>query len=152
MGASSWSLQGAGTSSSRLPAWAAPAAVGVLAVLGTAAVGLLDPEVRGHLAPACPFRALTGLDCPGCGGTRALYALTRGDLALAVDHNLVTTLALPLLGVAWALWLAARLGWRARPLVVPPTVAYGIAAVFATFFVVRNLPWLPFVWLGSGAG
>jgi len=28
----------------------------------------------------CPFRALTGLYCPGCGGTRAILAMLRGQL------------------------------------------------------------------------
>lgn len=152
MGTGIWSPRSRTAVLRPLPAWAAPITVGVLALVGTVTVGALDPEVRGHLAPACPFRAVTGLDCPGCGGTRALFALTRGDVALALDHNLVTTIALPVLVVAWALWLAVRMGWRQRPLVVQPSVAYAVAGVFVVFFVLRNLPWLPFTWLGSGAG
>ena len=31
-------------------------------------------------AAPCPFHALTGLYCPGCGGTRALAALARGQV------------------------------------------------------------------------
>jgi hypothetical protein len=135
-----------------LPPWALPAAVGVVAVAGTAVVGLLDPEVRGHLTPACPFRALTTLDCPGCGGTRALYALTQGDVALAVDHNVLTVVALPLLALAWVAWLALRTGLRQRPVVLQPPLAYGILVTFVVFWIARNLPWFPFTWLGSGAG
>lgn len=33
-----------------------------------------------HLLP-CPFKWLTGIDCPGCGFQRSLLALFRGDLA-----------------------------------------------------------------------
>lgn len=135
-----------------LPRWVAPAAVGALALAGTAVVGVLDPEVRGHLTPGCPFRTLTGLDCPGCGGTRALYALTQGDPGLAFQHNVVTVVALPLLVLAWAVWFAHRLGLRDRPVVVSPSVAYAILTTFVAFFVLRNLPWFPFTWLGSGAG
>jgi hypothetical protein len=135
-----------------LPRWVAPAAVGVVALAGTAVVGVLDPEVRGHLTPGCPFRTLTSLDCPGCGGTRALYALTQGDPGLAVQHNILTVVALPLLALAWVVWFAYRLGLRDRPAVVSPSVAYGILTVFVAFFVLRNLPWFPFTWLGSGAG
>ncbi|WP_090781312.1 DUF2752 domain-containing protein [Pedobacter sp. ok626] len=28
----------------------------------------------------CPFKALTGIDCPGCGFQRSFVALLRGDL------------------------------------------------------------------------
>lgn len=42
----------------------------------------------------CPFRALTGIDCPGCGMSRALVSLLHGDLAgsLAWHPMLIPTL------------------------------------------------------------
>jgi len=36
----------------------------------------------------CPIRAIFAIDCPGCGGTRALRALMRGDLRRAANENL----------------------------------------------------------------
>jgi len=134
------------------PRWLAPVAVGIGALAATATLGSVDPEVRGHLIPGCPFRTFTGLDCPGCGGTRAVYALTQGDVARAFEHNVLVMLVLPLLVVAWAAWLAFRLGWRTRPLVLSARAGYTIATAFMVFWVVRNLPWFPFTWLGSGAG
>ncbi|NVM67483.1 hypothetical protein FHW88_005810 [Mucilaginibacter sp. SG538B] len=35
--------------------------------------------LQGHLLP-CPFKYLTGIDCPGCGFQRSVIALIRGDL------------------------------------------------------------------------
>ncbi|MBV9210145.1 MAG: DUF2752 domain-containing protein [Acidobacteria bacterium] len=35
----------------------------------------------------CPFRALTGLLCPGCGMTRAFCALGHGELRRAIHFN-----------------------------------------------------------------
>jgi hypothetical protein len=35
----------------------------------------------------CPFRHLTGIPCVTCGGTRALLALTRGDVNTAFHWN-----------------------------------------------------------------
>ena len=35
----------------------------------------------------CPFRLATGGWCPGCGGTRALRHLMRGDLAMSLTLN-----------------------------------------------------------------
>ena len=39
----------------------------------------------------CPFRALTGLPCPGCGMTRAFCALGHGDLSGAFGYNALAT-------------------------------------------------------------
>jgi hypothetical protein len=60
------------------------AACAVAAGLG---VNLAMPEVLIALAPRCPLRTLTGWECPGCGSTRALSALARGDLAAAWRFN-----------------------------------------------------------------
>lgn len=132
-----------------LPDWAAPVATGVLALAVCVVLATIDDDTRALLAPRCPFRTVTGLDCPGCGGTRALHALLGGDLALALDHNVVTVLLLPLLGWAWVRWLLARLGRAAAPLSLPPRVSMTLAVVLASFMVLRNLPWLPFAHLAS---
>ena len=51
------------------------------------------------LALPCPFRAVTGLLCPGCGVTRLCLALLRGDWAAAWRANPVLLLLLPVLAV-----------------------------------------------------
>jgi len=38
---------------------------------------------------SCPFRALTGIPCPGCGMTRSFLALTNGDLAGAASYHIL---------------------------------------------------------------
>lgn len=35
--------------------------------------------LQNHLIP-CPFKYLTGIDCPGCGFQRSILALGQGDL------------------------------------------------------------------------
>jgi hypothetical protein len=35
--------------------------------------------LQGHLLP-CPFKYLTGIDCPGCGFQRSVLALVQGDV------------------------------------------------------------------------
>lgn len=35
----------------------------------------------------CPFKILTGFDCPGCGLTRATLALLRGDIKSSLHYN-----------------------------------------------------------------
>jgi hypothetical protein len=48
---------------------------------------------------ACPLRALTGVPCPGCGLTRAMFALAAGDPAGAFRHHPLVVLVAPLLAV-----------------------------------------------------
>lgn len=123
-----------------------------LALLGGAAAGaallLVRPPVAGAY-PLCPWRAMTGLDCPLCGATRCFAALVHGDVAAAVDYNLLAALVIPsLLLVAL---LAAVLGPRAQPLVdalfAPRMVRIGFVVV-GCWFVLRMLPVVP--WLASG--
>ncbi|GLC82568.1 DUF2752 domain-containing protein [Lacrimispora brassicae] len=35
----------------------------------------------------CLFHSLTGLYCPGCGGTRAIRSLLRGDLRMSFQYH-----------------------------------------------------------------
>ena len=80
---------------------------------GAGAAALLAPLLPAiaPFVPACPFHALTGLPCPGCGATRAALALARGDLGGALAWNPLAALALigGVLACALApLWIAAR--------------------------------------------
>ena len=98
--------------------------------------------------PTCPFRTVTGLACPGCGTLRCLHAVLSGDVARAVDLNVLTVVVLPALVAAWMF-----AGYRAiapRPptlRVPPPWIGKTLAVGTALFWVLRNLPWEPFRWL-----
>ena len=39
--------------------------------------------LQGHLLP-CPFKYVTGIDCPGCGFQRTVLALLQGDMHQSV--------------------------------------------------------------------
>ena len=117
------------------------------AVLGTAGaltgalayIGLRDPHASSFGFPACPFRMLTGWNCPGCGGLRMTHDVLHGDLAAAVVDNVFMLVGLPML----ALWLVMR--WRSgRRLMPTPAVAVVIVAT-VTWTVVRNVPGFPLV-------
>ncbi len=55
-----------------------------------------DPS-SSYLAPKCLFKFVTGLDCPGCGGQRALHAFLRGDISASFRSNPFLWLVLPYL-------------------------------------------------------
>ena len=73
---------------------------------GLAYVGLGDPHSPSFVFPACPFKALTGWNCPACGGLRMTHDVLHGDFGAAVVDNVFLLVGLPLL----AAWLVVR--WR----------------------------------------
>lgn len=137
----------AGETSSPTRRERAPLAPPLLAAGGAAvaalALHLRDPQVQGSWG-FCPFAVLTGgLDCPGCGGLRAVHHLTHGDLLAAASSNLLLVASLPLVVLGWALWLRRAATGRAARLPRPATVwlLAGVLAVAVTgFAVLRNLP------------
>lgn len=122
----------------------------LLAVAGALGFLILKFTVRTWSAaiPPCSFRSMTGLYCPGCGGTRSAKGLLRGDLGQALEMNpLVVVLFLAgcsLLGLAmWREWRRPQGG---MPL-IPGWFAWTLASLVVVFGLVRNLPWWPFTLL-----
>jgi Protein of unknown function (DUF2752) len=116
----------------------APFGAAAAAIAATAYVGLVDPNESGHY-PTCPFLALTGEFCPGCGSLRAVHALTHGDLRAAVGLNVLTVVATVAMAVLWGRWVVRS--WRGQPrtTVAPAWTLYLLAGVVLVFWVVRNL-------------
>ena len=65
------------------------------AVLAIALYFMFDPEDTSNPFPKCPFFALTGWKCPGCGLQRAVHDLLHLDIAGAAHHNMLLVVALP---------------------------------------------------------
>jgi hypothetical protein len=120
----------------------------MLAVTTVVLIGLLvlfffDPA-RHSFYPFCLFKKVTGYDCPGCGGLRALHELLRGDIGGAFRLNALVVVALP----AVMIWLAWR--WRkqgqSRPLSgrTVLVLAWVLTMGLVLFGILRNLPLWPF--------
>lgn len=116
-----------------------PLAVAAGALLGAGFVANVDPNVAGHY-PTCPFLAVTGWYCPGCGALRAIHALGNGDLLTALARNPVVVVALVYLAVAWVLWFRRRVSGRLLQWLAPPWVLHGVLGVILAFWVLRNVP------------
>lgn len=110
------------------------------AVVGALAyIGLRDPHAAGFGFPTCPFRLLTGLNCPGCGGLRMTHDVLNGDFGAAVVDNVFLLVGLPML----ALWLFLR--WRGGRKLMPKSAVAIVIVAAVTWTVVRNLPGFPLV-------
>jgi hypothetical protein len=112
---------------------------GALLVGALGYVGLVDPHKPDSVFPICPFRLLTGWNCPACGGLRMVHDVLHGDLAAAISDNAFLLVGIPALA-GWIL-LRRRSG---KSLFSPPAVATLVIATLA-WTVVRNLPGFPLV-------
>ena len=134
--------------STLLPAMRKPlqnSAIFAAVAAGAAVLFLFNPATS-VFYPRCLFHETTGLYCPGCGSTRALYWLLHGKPGRALHENALAILAIPLLGA----WVACRY-LRRRPPVMNPrfrlmwvVVMLGVVVAFG---VLRNFPVRPFSWL-----
>ena len=120
----------------------APAVAAAALVLGASLVlHVRDPHQQGSYG-FCPWLALTGTYCPGCGGLRAVHDLTDLRVLDAASSNLLLVASVPLAGVAWVRSVRQRWDGVLRPW--PPArlhaVSVGVGVVVAVFWVVRNLP------------
>ncbi len=99
--------------------------------------------------PGCLFHRFTGLDCPGCGMTRAAHASLHGRFGEAFRFNPVgmvlfsaALLGLGLELIGWvrgnALSVRFRIGRRG---------AWWIFGILMVFWVLRNIPFWPFTLL-----
>jgi hypothetical protein len=111
-------------------------------------IHIVDPQETTSF-PVCPFFAMTGLYCPGCGTLRCLHALLNADLRSAVDHNVLTVLLLPTVLVAWL--SVGFSGIRGRPppqpWSAPRWIGWVVAGALGLFWILRNVPLAPFAWM-----
>ncbi len=83
--------------------WSVGVALVILLGAGTGA-WLFDPERIG--VELCWLRAISGLPCPGCGLTRSVCHLARGDVGRALWFHAFGLLVLP-----YSLFAASSLLW-----------------------------------------
>ena len=115
----------------------------ILVLAGTAALKIYL-SVRGRalssFIPPCIFHRVTGLYCPGCGGTRAVEALMGGRLVEALMfHPAVPYVFFGSLIFALSHLLSRLLPGRIRGMRWRDPYAYTLAALLLLHMVVRSL-------------
>ena len=116
-------------------------------VLAGGALGflsLVNPASSSLILP-CPFRAITGCYCPGCGSMGALHQLVRGHLVAAFRPNPLMVLSLPVVahhGVSQAKFAAT--GLPLRGFYMGSCWIRSLLCLILAYGVSRNIPLYPF--------
>lgn len=103
--------------------------------------GMFSAEtLAAYLSVPCPFEYITSLPCPGCGMTRALFSLVRGDLfsALAVNPS-VAILSVIVLISALPDEFLLKAGRRGI-MIIRLSMGGALTGVLVFWFVWRLLP------------
>ncbi len=116
---------------------------GLFAALGgLLAVGVLwimyrfNPTEHGFY-PRCPLYVWTGLQCPGCGGLRAVHQMLHGHWREAYAFNPLVVLLTPFVPLmVIGHWLPGR---PAKVFLQRPVVGWGLTVLFLGFGVLRNV-------------
>jgi hypothetical protein len=124
--------------------------VGSVALMSAGVAGyiyLVDPNNPANAYPKCPMKALTGLDCPGCGGLRATNAMLHGDIGAAVDHNVLALVIVPVLAYLLVRWMAGQFGKQLPAIRLPSWGSWAVPAFMLAFTILRSVG--PFRYLAS---
>jgi hypothetical protein len=105
---------------------------------------IFEPGKSGFF-PVCPFRALTGFACPGCGSTRGMHALVHGDVVSAFKFNPLLVLSLPFLLYAFVRFSNDAIqGRQPKGNRLDAKYIWAIFGVVMFFWIFRNTPFYPF--------
>jgi hypothetical protein len=114
-------------------------AISVAVAVGVCAALFLFNPAEHAFYPRCFFHQATGLQCPGCGGLRAVHQLLHGHLFTALHLNGLAVLALPVFaGFMWREITGRRPGIRGSWL-------WSFVAIMVVFTLLRNLPGCAFL-------
>ncbi len=74
--------------------------IAIVVITAVAVIYFTYNPAESEYFPKCPFYALTGLKCPGCGSQRAIHYLFNGHIGSAFVVHPLLVIAIPYLLVA----------------------------------------------------
>jgi len=91
----------------------------------------------------CLFHRITGLECPGCGMTRAFHAITHGQMLEAIGYNLLSVplfsaMAIVLLIDLANLFRGIQIKWKVKEKYLVHLEWIGVGLVI-TYGISRNI-------------
>ncbi len=91
-----------------------------------------------YFSPKCWFKTVTGYYCPGCGNTRSVRALLKGNVIESIHNNITPLLLLTLLVMLYAELVLSVFGKDVR--LLPRKFPFWMAVIgtMMAYYVVRN--------------
>jgi hypothetical protein len=126
------------------PGWVAGIILAVTALGVAATIFFFNPAAQ-KFYPGCTFHKMTGLNCPGCGMTRAAYALLHGQFSTALRDNALFVFALAALAIRGAWFAVKRIRGRPNGDFFPAKLLWPLLVGALVFTVLRNLPAFAFL-------
>lgn len=107
-------------------------------------------EANSEWSMQCSFHQITGMQCPGCGGQRALHYLLHGELLKALRYNALFVICLPFFIYLYIV-LVEVYGLKKQKYIDNFLFSgrFGMIVLIVTmaFFILRNIPCVPFSYL-----
>lgn len=116
----------------------------IIAIVVIAAVAVIyfmyDPAESEYF-PKCPFYALTGLKCPGCGSQRAIHQLFNGNIGGAFIVHPILVLAIPyLLAAVYFEYMGGKKRYPVmRKRLFGAKACITILAIVIVYWILRNI-------------
>lgn len=101
-------------------------------------------------AVKCGFHELTSLNCPGCGGQRAIHALLHGHILEALRYNFIYVIGIPFFMYLYFYAINEYILKNRKQknnFIFTAKFGFGFAIFIVTFFILRNIPIFPFTYL-----
>lgn len=115
--------------------WGAAAAL----LAFTVYVYFSDPFAGEGSVTLCAFHAITGLDCPGCGMTRAAWLLMHGHPIESLKQNPFLFIIFIAAYMGFAELSPHMIGKKLPQLTIPDWLLIVLCSVVAVYSVVRNV-------------
>lgn len=102
----------------------------------------------------CVFHLATGFWCPGCGGQRAFAFLLHGEVLKSLRYNLLLPFFIPFVLYVYYLIIEGIILGNKKALnafhITPKTATFFVIFLIV-YFILRNIPISPFIYLAPPA-